>query len=239
MIIYPAIDLRGRKCVRLTQGCYHEMTVFSDDPVEIALRWQDAGAGWLHVVDLDAARGEGPANRGIIEEIVKRVSIPVQTGGGIRTMADIEDRIAMGISRVILGTSAVNRPDLVADAVLNFGNSIAVGIDARDGMVAIEGWEKTSPYTALEFAQRMENLGVKTIIYTDISTDGTLMGPNLNAMEEMQRTVSMDIIASGGVGSVEDLINLARLGMKGAIIGKALYTGAVDLGEAIRNVNDR
>lgn len=237
MIIYPAIDIRGGQCVRLRQGRYDDMTVFGGDPLRMAMKWQDAGARYLHVVDLDGARGEGTGNRSVIGQIAGSLKIPVQTGGGIRTMRDIEEVVSLGLSRVILGTSAVRDPKLVEEAVLRFGDKIAVGIDARDGMVAIEGWEETSRFKAVEFARMMETMGVKTIIYTDIATDGMMSGPNLQAMEEMRKAVSMDVIASGGVGSCDDLIQLKRLGVAGAITGKAIYTGAIDLFQALKAVD--
>ncbi len=232
MILFPAIDIRKGKCVRLTQGQYDEITIFSDDPVSMALQFQKAGAEFLHVVDLDGARGE-TNNRKIISDIAKALDIPVQTGGGIRTMADIDDVLSLGLARVILGTSAVKNPDLVSEAVKKYGNKIIVGIDAKDGYVAIEGWEKTSSFKALDFAAEMEALGVATIIYTDIATDGMLTGPNLYAMEEMVKRVKMDVIASGGVASVKDIRKLKETNVAGVIVGKALYTGDVDLKQAL------
>ncbi|MCX7772151.1 MAG: 1-(5-phosphoribosyl)-5-[(5-phosphoribosylamino)methylideneamino]imidazole-4-carboxamide isomerase [Clostridia bacterium] len=235
MILYPAIDIRNGKCVRLTQGRYEDMTVFADDPLEMARRFEKDGARYLHVVDLDGARGEN-SNRELIDRIAKALTIPVQTGGGIRTLADIKAVLESGIARVILGTAAVKNPELVKEAVALYGDRIAVGIDAKDGKVAIEGWEQTSDFTAVAFAQKMEAIGVKTIIYTDIATDGMLSGPNLDAMQEMAEAVSLDIIASGGVSSVQDLMNLKKTKVQGAIVGKAIYTGAVNLKEALRAV---
>jgi phosphoribosylformimino-5-aminoimidazole carboxamide ribotide isomerase len=232
MILYPAIDIRGGQCVRLTQGRYDDMTVFAPDPISVALKFQEAGARWLHVVDLDGARNEA-GNRELIARIARTLSIPVQTGGGIRTFADIQAVLEAGISRVILGTAAVRDPELVKKAVEAYGEKIAVGIDAKDGYVAIEGWEKTSSFRAVEFARTMEAMGVKTIIYTDIATDGMLSGPNLAAMKEMSEAVSLNIIASGGVSKVADLLSLKALGLHGAIVGKALYTGAIDLKQAL------
>lgn len=236
MTIYPAVDIKDGRCVRLRQGSYSDMTVFGDDPLEMALRWQKAGARFLHVVDLDGARGRGSINRELIGRIIKALDIPVQTGGGIRTMADIDEVLSLGAARVILGTSAVRDPGLVEQAVAKYGGRIAVGIDARNGLVAIEGWEQTSQLTAVAFARRMERLGVETIIYTDIARDGMLTGPNLEAMGEMQRSVSMAVIASGGVSSIDDLIRLKQTGVAGAIVGKAIYTGAIDLEEALKRV---
>ncbi|NLU51512.1 MAG: 1-(5-phosphoribosyl)-5-[(5-phosphoribosylamino)methylideneamino]imidazole-4-carboxamide isomerase [Clostridiaceae bacterium] len=232
MIIYPAIDIRNGKCVRLTQGRYDDMTVFSDEPVNTAIKFQEAGASWLHVVDLDGARGDAN-NRGLIIEIASKLNIPVQTGGGIRTLDDIKELLESGIARVILGTAAVKNPELVAKAVSLYNDRIAAGIDAKDGYVAIEGWEKVSRIKALDLAKTMKEAGVKTIIYTDIATDGMLSGPNINAMAEMVEKVNMEVIASGGVSKVEDLLALKETGVHGAIVGKAIYTGSVDLKEAL------
>lgn len=233
MIIFPAIDIINGKCVRLKQGQYDKITIFSDDPVQMAIQFRNAGAKYLHVVDLDGARGDG-SNREIIRNIVQAVDIPVQTGGGIRTMADIDEVLGFGVSRVIIGTSAVRDPEFVTEAVKKYGDRIVVGIDARDGYVAIEGWEKTSGYKALDFASKMESLGVKTIVYTDINTDGMLAGPNLFAMEEMVKRVKMDVIASGGVSSLKDILKLKETGVAGVIVGKAIYTGDVDLKQALQ-----
>jgi len=235
MTIYPAIDIRGGKCVRLKQGRYDDITIFSDDPVKMALQFQNAGAKYLHVVDLDAARGDSD-NREIIKAIAKELGIPVQVGGGIRTMADIEEVLGFGVSRVIIGTSAVKDPEMVKEAVEKFGNRIAVGIDARNSFVAIEGWEKTSQLKAVEHAKNMEALGVQTIVYTDIATDGMLAGPNILAMSEMVRKVRIDVIASGGVASLKDIRRLKEVGVAGVIVGKAIYTGDVDLRKALEIV---
>lgn len=232
MVVFPAIDIIKGKCVRLTQGQYDKITIFSDDPVNMALQFQKAGAKYLHVVDLDGARGESN-NRDIIGNIAKTLDIPVQTGGGIRTMTDIDEVLSLGLARVILGTSAVKNPDLVAEAVIKYGNRIVVGIDAKDGYVAIEGWEKTSSIKALELAAKMEALGVGTIIYTDINTDGMLAGPNLFAIKEMVNAVGMDVIASGGVASLKDIRKLKETGVAGVIVGKAIYTGDVDLKQSL------
>jgi len=235
MVIYPAVDIRGGQCVRLTQGQYDNMTVFSQNPLEVALKFENQGASYLHVVDLDAARGEA-SNRGIIGQIAKTLSIPVQTGGGIRTMEDIEDVLKLGIERVILGTAAVKKPELVKEAVLKYPDRIAVGIDAKNRYVAIEGWEKITRIKAVEFAKYMESLGVRVVIYTDIAKDGMLSGPNLSAMEEIVLNTQLEVIASGGVTTVDDIINLNETGVKGVIIGKALYTGSIDLKEAFEAI---
>ncbi|NLM10651.1 MAG: 1-(5-phosphoribosyl)-5-[(5-phosphoribosylamino)methylideneamino]imidazole-4-carboxamide isomerase [Clostridiaceae bacterium] len=234
MIIYPAIDIKDGRCVRLLQGRFDDVTVYGDDPVQMASRWISSGAKWLHIVDLDGARGESLNNRDIILEIVEKFSVSVQTGGGIRTMKDIEQMINAGVSRVILGTAAVRNSALVKEALSKYPEKIAVGIDAKDGKVAIEGWEQISDYTAVDFAKQVEQLGCRVIIYTDINTDGTLQGPNLKAMKEMIESVDMEVIASGGVSSLQDLINLKETGAAGAITGKAIYTGAIDLAEALK-----
>ena len=233
MIIYPAVDVREGKCVRLTQGEFNKETVYSDNPVEMALRWEKMGAQYLHVVDLDGARTGKAQNIAVISEMAVKMGIPVQLGGGIRSIEIIETILCKGIERVILGTSAVKDPELVKRAVKTFENNVVIGIDAKEGMVAIEGWEKTSEFKAVDFAKKMEDLGAKTIIYTDISRDGMLNGPNLKAMEEMVKAVNIDIIASGGVGKLEDIKNLKEVGVSGAIVGRALYTGDVDLKQAI------
>lgn len=233
MIIYPAVDVREGKCVRLTQGEFNKETVYSDNPVEMALRWEKMGAQYLHVVDLDGARTGKAQNIAVISEMAVKMGIPVQLGGGIRTIEMIETILCKGIERVILGTSAVKDPELVKRAVKTFENNVVIGIDAKDGMVAIEGWEQTSEFKAIDFARKMEELGAKTIIYTDISRDGMLSGPNLKAMEEMVKAVKIDIIASGGVGKLDDIKNLKEVGVSGVIVGRALYTGDVDLKQAI------
>ncbi|HEY9062908.1 MAG TPA: 1-(5-phosphoribosyl)-5-[(5-phosphoribosylamino)methylideneamino]imidazole-4-carboxamide isomerase [Pseudobacteroides sp.] len=234
MKIYPAIDVKDGRCVRLVQGKFNDVTVYSDNPVDMALKWESLGAEYLHVVDLDGARVGEPVNTAVISEMAVKLGIPVQLGGGIRSIEMIEILLCKGIQRVILGTSAVNDQELVKNAVKTFDNNLVIGIDAKDGFVAIEGWAKTSSFTAIGFAKKMEELGAKTIIYTDIDTDGMLSGPNLKAMEEMVKAVDIEIIASGGVSSIEDIKNLKNVGVSGAIIGKALYTGNIDLAEAIK-----
>jgi phosphoribosylformimino-5-aminoimidazole carboxamide ribotide isomerase len=236
MIIYPAIDIINGKCVRLQQGSYSDVTVFGDSPVDMARKWESLGAQYLHVVDLDGARSGKSENAEIIKQIAKTLKIPVQMGGGIRSLEAIEAYLSEGLSRVILGTSAVNDREMLISALREYKGKIAVGIDAKDGMVAIHGWEKTSDYTAVEFAKEVEALGTKTIIYTDISRDGMLKGPNLQAMKEMADSVSLDVIASGGVSSLKDITDLKLTGVSGVIVGKALYTGNVSLKEAIEAI---
>lgn len=234
MRIYPAIDIKDGKCVRLLQGRFSDVTVYGENPVEIAKRWENEGGEFIHVVDLDGAlKGHG-VNAQIIKEICEAVSVPVQTGGGIRTMEDIEAKLDCGIKRVIIGTKAVSNPEFIKNAVRKYGDKIVVGIDAKDGYVAIEGWEKCSEFTAVEFAKEMTALGVKTIVYTDIATDGTLKGPNVKAMAEMAAAVDADIIASGGIGSAEHIKSLEATGVEGVIVGRALYTGDVKLSDVIK-----
>ncbi len=229
MRIYPAIDIKDGKCVRLFKGEFDKVTVYGNDPAEMAKKWESLGAEFIHTVDLDGAlRGSG-VNADAIERICAAVSIPVQTGGGIRTMADIEAKLSMGVARVIIGTKAVSDEAFVRAAVEKYGERIVIGIDAKDGYVAVDGWEKVSEFTAVEFAKKMQSLGVKTIVYTDIATDGTLAGPNVAAMREMAEAVDMEVIASGGVGSAEHIRALENTGVAGAIVGKALYSGNVTL----------
>ena len=217
MRIYPAIDIKDGKCVRLFKGQFSDVTVYGDSPAEMAKKWESLGGEYIHVVDLDGAlKGHG-VNAAKIKEICESVNVPVQTGGGIRTMEDIEAKLACGIDRVIIGTKAVSDSEFVKRAVDKYGKKIVIGIDAKDGMVAIEGWEKTSDFT-------------------DIATDGTLAGPNVNAMAEMASAVNADIIASGGVGSLDHIKSLVTTGVEGVIVGKALYTDKVDLTEAIKAV---
>ncbi len=233
MIIYPAIDIKDGKCVRLTQGSFSDVTVYGEDPLAMAKKWEEKGADYIHLVDLDGALAGSGINRKVIIEIANSVSVPVQTGGGIRTLEDIRELIEGGVSRVILGTAAVKNPDLLAEAVKTYGDKIAVGIDAKDGLVAISGWEEVSSLSALDFAKQVTEQGVRTIIYTDIVIDGMFTGPNVSAMQQMAETVSADIIASGGVGSKEDILSLLPTKVSGVIVGKALYTEKVDLSDAI------
>lgn len=233
MRIYPAIDIKDGKCVRLLRGSFDDVTVYGDDPAEMAKKWEAQGGEYIHVVDLDGAvKGHG-VNAEAIRRICESVSVPVQTGGGIRTMEDIESKLSCGISRVIIGTKAVSDPEFIKNAVEKYGSKIAIGIDAKDGKVAIEGWEKTTEFGAVEFAKKMAELGVKTIIYTDIATDGTLAGPNVKAMKEMASSIDADVIASGGIGNIEHIKSLLETGVEGVIVGRALYTGGVDLSAAV------
>ncbi len=233
MLILPAIDLRNGKCVNLVQGRAGEETIFSDQPVEMAQQWQQGGAEYLHLVDLDGAFGTVSDNLLIVKEIVGMLQIPVQLGGGIRTMEKLDDVLALGVTRAILGTAALKNPSLVESACKKYGSRIAVGIDAKDGMVATEGWLDVSEKSALAFAQEMEDCGVQTIIYTDIKSDGMLQGPNLETTEAITDAVSVNVIASGGVTSIQDVEALKAIEVHGAIVGRALYTGTLDLRVAI------
>lgn len=234
MRIYPAIDIQDGKCVRLFKGSFSEVTVYGDDPVEMAKKWESQGGEFLHVVDLDGARYGQGKNAELVRKICMALQIPVQTGGGIRTMEDIESRLSCGVSRVIIGTKAVRDEDFVKEAVECFGEKIVIGIDAKDGFAATEGWEEVSGFRAVELAKKMSALGVSSFVYTDIATDGTLAGPNVPAMHEMAESVPANVIASGGIGSYEHIRALRPTGVEGVIVGRALYTGNVSLSESIR-----
>jgi phosphoribosylformimino-5-aminoimidazole carboxamide ribotide isomerase len=236
MIVIPAIDLKEGRCVRLEQGLMDKDTVFNDDPAAQALEWQRQGAELLHIVDLDGAFAGEPRNRSAIEAILEAISIPAQLGGGIRDLATIEAYLALGLSRVIIGTAAQRNPDLVKEACSRFPGRIVVGIDAKNGMVAVQGWAEVTDCTAADLARQFEGFGVSAIIYTDISRDGMLQGPNLEATRELAEAVAIPVIASGGVSRMEDIKNLMAIeksGVTGVITGKAVYTGAIKLAEAI------
>ncbi|MBS4959691.1 MAG: 1-(5-phosphoribosyl)-5-[(5-phosphoribosylamino)methylideneamino]imidazole-4-carboxamide isomerase [Clostridiales bacterium] len=234
MQIYPAIDIKNGQCVRLSQGRFDNVTVYGDDPLNAAGEWVRNGATYLHVVDLDGAREGTSYNNEVIRNIVKEYGVPVQTGGGVRSMRDIEEKISLGVSRVILGTVAVKDPEIVSEAVKNYGDKIAVGIDAVNGWVAVNGWEEVSKVTALELCRRMCDMGVQTIIYTDISKDGMLIGPNVQSTKEIVDATGINIIASGGISTIADLENVEAIGAQGAIIGKALYQGVLKLTNIIQ-----
>jgi phosphoribosylformimino-5-aminoimidazole carboxamide ribotide isomerase len=241
MEVIPAIDLLDGQCVRLYQGDYARSEVFSPDPVAIAQQWQDQGATRLHVVDLDGAKAGHPVNLAVIAQIAAKLTIPVQVGGGLRNRQGVVDLLATGVSRVILGTVAVEQPQLVADLCREFPGQIVVGIDARQGKVATKGWLETSEVMATELAQRMAQAGAAAIIYTDIHRDGTMQGPNLEALREMAAVLDIPVIASGGVSSITDLFSLLALepqGVTGVIVGRAIYTGEVNLKEAVRAVGN-
>ena len=233
MILLPAIDLHQGQCVRLLRGDYDTAQVVAADPVETARAFEEQGAGWLHVVDLDGAKEGAPKNAELIAQVVERTGLQVEVGGGIRNMATVDRYLELGAARVILGSAALRDPQFVAEAVKRYGKRVAVGIDALGGKVAAEGWLEQSQVDYLELARRMEDLGVQYLICTDISQDGTLAGPNLTMLDQLNQAVSCHVVASGGVSSLLDIVNLYDLGLYGAIAGKALYTGALDLRAAI------
>lgn len=239
MIILPAIDIKDGHCVRLYQGDYAQMTTYDTDPVQVALRWQQAGAAWLHVVDLDGAAQGRPVNAELIGRICAATSMQVEVGGGMRSLAHVAEILGHGAARVVLGTAALKDRDLLQEALARWGERIVVGIDARNGKVAISGWRETSQVEATTLAHELGELGVKRFIYTDIARDGTFSGPNLLALKELQHATNSAIIASGGVHTVADLHALAQLDVEGAIVGKALYTGDVDLAAALREIEGR
>jgi len=232
--VIPAIDLQGGRAVQLAQGDFERSTVFGDDPPAVARRWEAAGAELVHVVDLDGAREGGPRQLSLVGQIVRAIGVPVQLGGGLRSADDVEAAFAEGVAQVVLGTAALEDAALLDASVERFGERIAVGIDARDGRVAIRGWRDLSDRDALGFAQALATRGVRTIVYTDIVRDGMLGGPNVAATGRMVAAVpEVEVIASGGVSRPDDLLALAGTGARGAIVGTAIYTGAVDLAKAI------
>jgi phosphoribosylformimino-5-aminoimidazole carboxamide ribotide isomerase len=238
MEVIPAVDIKGGKCVRLYQGDYLKETVFSENPVDVAMGWVAQGAGRLHVVDLDGAASGELRNIAVVEAIVKRVNLPVQVGGGVRDEATVAKLLDIGVDRVILGTVAVENPKLVKSLCRKYGEAIVVGIDARDGYVATRGWVEETEIKALELGLQMAATGVKRIIYTDIKRDGTLTEPGFEAIAQMVKGVNLPIIAAGGISKLSHLRKLKELGAEGAILGKALYTGDIKLGEALVAVKD-
>ena len=238
MKIFPAIDLYDKKAVRLFKGNYSEMTVYSDNPVEIALDFKRCGAEYIHVVDLEGAKDGTTPNIDTVEKIAKESGLFVEIGGGIRTMEVLDRYFERGVSRAILGTAAVNDEAFLISAVSKYGEKIAVGADVSDGYIAIKGWVEKSEYTLDAFFEKMQRLGVKTIICTDISKDGAMRGTNLKMYRELSKKYSLDIVASGGVSSITDVIELAEMNLYGAIIGKAYYTGAINITEAVKVANE-
>lgn len=234
MQLYPAIDIKGGQCVRLTQGLFDHVKVYSHAPGDMARLWQERGASFLHLVDLDGALAGQPVNEEVIRDIVEAVDIPVQIGGGIRSQASVAHMLELGAARVIIGTRAAERPEFMAELTARFGaDRIVAGVDARDGMVAVQGWEEVSRVTAVSLCRKMKEMGIRHVVYTDISRDGMLAGPNVEATRQLTLDTGLDIIASGGVSTLEDLKRLSQAGIKGAIIGKALYENRVDLREAV------
>ena len=236
MLILPAIDLRGGNCVRLVKGDFKQETIYSEHPEEIALRWEEGGAEFLHVVDLDGALAGEPQNMDAIKRILQAVKIPVEVGGGIRSMESIDRLLSIGVSRVILGSVAVHKEELVREACSAYGNRIVVGIDAKKGIVATDGWEKSGDISAVELAKKLGTFGLETIIYTDISRDGTLSGVNVTETAHLARASGIKVIASGGVKSISDIEELKKRecdGIIGVIVGKSIYEGTLSLTEAI------
>lgn len=235
MQLYPAIDMKNGQCVRLRQGAFKDITIYSDAPEKVAARWQEKGASFLHLVDLDGALAGYSVNEEVIRRIADTVSIPIEIGGGIRSKEAVERMLDLGVRRVIIGTKAAEHPEFLRDMVRTFGEeAIVAGVDAKDGMVAVEGWEKVSSLTASDLCLTMKEYGVRHIVYTDISRDGMLSGPNVEATRKLTEETGLDIIASGGVSCMEDLKCLHEAGIRGAIIGKALYENRIDLAEAVR-----
>jgi phosphoribosylformimino-5-aminoimidazole carboxamide ribotide isomerase len=233
MQIWPAIDLRDGKCVRLEQGDYQRETVFGEDPASMARHWVEQGAECLHLVDLDGARSGHVENRASIQAIVGAVSVPCEVGGGIRDLETITDLLDLGVARLIIGTKALKEPEWFRDVCRRFPGRLVLGIDARNGRVATDGWLKVSEMSATRLAADLAREPIAAIVYTDITTDGMLAGPNLEAMDEMRRAVDVPVVASGGVTTTTDVAQLAQLGMAGCIVGRSLYEGRLSLPEAI------
>lgn len=236
MILLPAIDLYEKKVVRLTRGDYAQMTVYNDDPVAQATSFQETGAQWLHTVDLEGAKDGSTPNYSVIEAICKETSLKVEIGGGIRSLDTIQKYLDAGVERVILGTKAVTDPAFLEESLNKFGSHIAVGVDIKDGKIAIKGWLETAQDSVEDFFTKLCKLGVSTVICTDVSKDGMLAGTNVDLYCQLSQQFSLDLIASGGVSSQEDLARLKELGLYGAILGKALYTGALDLKAALKEM---
>lgn len=233
MILYPAIDIRGGRCVRLVEGDFARETAYETDPAVAARRWVDAGTEWLHVVDLDGAVEGMPINREAVKRIRAAVDVPMQLGGGLRTLTDLEEAFAIGINRAILGTVALRDPELIISAVARWGDRIAVALDARNGRLATDGWLGQTEAKAVDVARKLAKAKVRHFIFTDINRDGVLAGPNLDSLGELVNAVEADVIASGGISSIDDISAAAATGASGAIIGRALYEGRIDLAEAL------
>ena len=234
MIIYPAIDMKDQSCVRLIQGSYDKMTIYEKDPVKIAKKWENIGAEILHLVDLDGARNGNRVNEPVVREILKNINIPVQLGGGIRDTETVDLFLDLGVSGVIIGTAAIKNPAWIKETIKLYGDRIIVGIDAINGWVATDGWESVSKVKAVEYIKELESYGLNRIVYTDIEKDGMLRGPNFKMYEELIKEVSLEIIASGGITTLEDIQKLKKMNLYGAIIGKALYDGKLTLEEALK-----
>lgn len=235
MEIWPAIDMRGGQCVRLQQGDYSKETVFGANPAEMASRWFSEGAQFLHLVDLDGAKDGFPTNLPSVKAILKAVSIPCELGGGIRNEQTIQELLNVGLTRAVIGTLAIKKPDWFAEMARKFPGKLVLGIDARNGWVATDGWLETSQTSAIELAQKYASLPLAAIVYTDIATDGMLKGPNVDAMGKMQTALDIPVVASGGVTTAEDVAQLKAVGMAGAIIGRSLYEGRITIAQALAN----
>lgn|SRR5699024_326328 len=233
MILFPAIDILDGKCVRLIQGDYNQEKIYSDSPVDMAQDWVDQGAEFIHIVDLDGAKTGERVNHTVIKQIAQNLNIPVQVGGGIRSMDTVRNLLDNGVSRVIIGTAAIQNPEFLKEAVSTYGGKIAVSLDARNGFIATDGWTDTSEVKAIDLVKDLEQVGVQTIIYTDIAKDGMLQGPNFEELEAMNTATHVNVIASGGVSTVDDVKALRQMDMYGAIVGKALYDGTVQFKELL------
>lgn len=233
MIIFPAIDIKDNKCVRLLQGDFDKVNIYGDDPSEMAKKWEDKGSQFIHIVSLNGARGEGNMNDESIKKILQTVNIPIQIGGGIREEKRVKELLDLGVNRVILGSMAVKNKELLEELVKKYKDKIVVSIDAKDGKVATEGWEEVSSVDSLQLCKELEEIGVKTIVYTDISKDGMMTGPNFDIYEKLSKETNLDIIASGGVTTIDDVTKLNSMNLYGAIIGKALYENKIELKEVL------
>jgi phosphoribosylformimino-5-aminoimidazole carboxamide ribotide isomerase len=234
MIIFPAIDIKENKCVRLSQGDFSKVKTYSNEPFDMALKWKNEGASFLHIVDLDGARSEEIINKKSIEKIAKSIGIPIQVGGGIRSEEKIKNFIDMGVARVIIGTIAVENKDLLKELISKYKEKLIISIDAKDGKVALRGWEVISEVDSIDLCKELEEIGIKTIVYTDISKDGMLEGPNFDIYKILSEKTSLNIIASGGISSIDDIKKLKDMNIYGAIVGKALYDNKLELKEALK-----
>ena len=234
MIIFPAIDIKDNKCVRLSQGDFNKVKTYSNEPFDMALKWKNEGASFLHIVDLDGARSEEIINKKSIEKIAKDIGLPIQVGGGIRSEEKIKSFIDMGVERVIIGTIAVENKELLKELVSKYKEKLIVSIDAKDGKVALRGWEVISEVDSIDLCKELEEIGIKTIVYTDISKDGMLEGPNFDIYKILSQKTSLNIIASGGISSIDDIKRLKDMNIYGAIVGKALYDNKIELKEVLK-----
>lgn len=234
MIIFPAIDIKDNKCVRLSQGDFNKVKTYSNEPFDMAFKWKNEGASFLHIVDLDGARSEEIINKKSIEKIAKDIGLPIQVGGGIRSEEKIKSFIDIGVERVIIGTIAVENKELLKELVSKYKEKLIVSIDAKDGKVALRGWEVISEVDSIDLCKELEEIGIKTIVYTDISKDGMLEGPNFDIYKILSQKTSLNIIASGGISSIDDLKKLKDMNLYGAIVGKALYDNKIELKEVLK-----